>query len=45
MVHPPYGPFVEALDHLLRVTDAAELREGLGPTAGDLVRLLPGCRP
>jgi len=42
MVHPPYGPFVEALDHLIRVIDAAELREGLGPTAGELVRLLPG---
>ncbi|HZB74829.1 MAG TPA: AAA family ATPase [Solirubrobacteraceae bacterium] len=44
MVRPPYGPFVEALDHLLRVTGAAELREGLGPAAGELVRLLPGLR-
>ena len=41
MVRPPYGPFVEALDHLARVVDAKELRAALGPTGGELVRLLP----
>ena len=41
MVRAPYGPFVEALDHLVRVTDPAALREALGPTAVELLRLLP----
>jgi DNA-binding SARP family transcriptional activator/DNA-binding CsgD family transcriptional regulator len=41
MVRPPYGPFVEALDHLARVADSKELRAALGPTGGELVRLLP----
>jgi DNA-binding CsgD family transcriptional regulator/tetratricopeptide (TPR) repeat protein len=39
-VRTPYGPFVEALDQLLRVTDAAELRAALGG-GGELIRLLP----
>src|SRR4051812_42690019 len=30
VVRTPYGPFVEALDHLARVTDADELRAALG---------------
>src|SRR3954466_6960410 len=41
VVHPPYGPFVEALDHLARVTPAAELSAALGNTGGELARLLP----
>jgi ATP/maltotriose-dependent transcriptional regulator MalT len=39
-VHPPYGPFVEALDHLARVSDPAELRAAVGASEG-LSRLLP----
>src|SRR4051812_24098473 len=41
VVHPPYGPFVQALDHLARVSDPAELRAALGTTGGELARLLP----
>jgi DNA-binding CsgD family transcriptional regulator len=41
LVQSPYGPFVEALDHLGRVTDADELRGALGPGSGELARLLP----
>ena len=41
VVHTPYGPFVEALDHLARVTDPAELRAALGTAGGELTRLLP----
>jgi DNA-binding CsgD family transcriptional regulator/tetratricopeptide (TPR) repeat protein len=41
VVHTPYGPFVEALDHLARVTDPAELRTALGTGGGELTRLLP----
>src|SRR5919106_2460653 len=37
VVHPPYGPFVEALDELVRVTEPEELRAG-----AELARLLPG---
>lgn len=40
-VHTPYGPIVEALDHLTRVTDPAELRAALGSSGGELTRLLP----
>src|SRR6201992_3695913 len=36
----PYGPFVEALDRLTRVTEPDELRAALGP-GGELSRLLP----
>ncbi|HWM07996.1 MAG TPA: AAA family ATPase [Solirubrobacteraceae bacterium] len=45
VVHPPYGPFVEALDHLARVTGPDELREALGATGGELSRLLPDLMP
>src|SRR4051812_104091 len=31
VVRTPYGPFVEALDHLVRVSDPAEVRAALGP--------------
>src|SRR3954454_12492828 len=41
VVRTPYGPFVEALDHLADVTDPAELRAALGPAGGELTRLLP----
>jgi DNA-binding CsgD family transcriptional regulator/tetratricopeptide (TPR) repeat protein len=40
-VSTPYGPFVEALDHLVRVTDIAELRTALGAGGGEVTRLLP----
>ncbi len=41
VVHTPYGPFVEALDHLARSADPAELRAALGTGGGELTRLLP----
>src|SRR4051794_629631 len=41
VVRTPYGPFVEALDHLADVIDPAELRAALGPAGGELTRLLP----
>ena len=41
VVRTSYGPFVEALDHLARVTDPAELRAALGTGGGELTRLLP----
>jgi DNA-binding CsgD family transcriptional regulator/tetratricopeptide (TPR) repeat protein len=41
MVHTPYGPFVEALDHLARTADPVELRAALGTGGGELTRLLP----
>src|SRR6266576_7255734 len=41
VVHTPYGPFVEALDHLARTADPAELRAALGTGSGELTRLLP----
>ena len=41
VVRTPYGPFVEALDHLARVIDPAELRAALGTSGGELTRLLP----
>ncbi len=40
-VSTPYGPVVEALDHLLRVTDVAELRTALGASGGEITRLVP----
>jgi DNA-binding CsgD family transcriptional regulator/tetratricopeptide (TPR) repeat protein len=41
VVRTPYGPLVEALDRLLRVTDPEQLRTALGGGGGDLTRLLP----
>jgi DNA-binding CsgD family transcriptional regulator/tetratricopeptide (TPR) repeat protein len=41
VVQTPYGPFVEALEHLTRVTDPASLRAALGDAGGELTRLLP----
>ncbi|HKZ12636.1 MAG TPA: AAA family ATPase [Solirubrobacterales bacterium] len=36
----PYGPFVEALDRLVHLTEPEELRAAIGPS-GELSRLLP----
>jgi DNA-binding CsgD family transcriptional regulator/tetratricopeptide (TPR) repeat protein len=41
VVRTPYGPFVEALDHLVRTTDPVELRKAIGRGGGELIRLLP----
>jgi DNA-binding CsgD family transcriptional regulator len=41
VVRTPYGPFVEALERLVRVTDEAQLRAALGAGGGELTRLLP----
>ncbi len=41
VVRTPYRPFVEALDHLARVTDPDTLRAELGGGGGELTRLLP----
>jgi DNA-binding CsgD family transcriptional regulator/tetratricopeptide (TPR) repeat protein len=40
VVRTPYGPFAEALDRLVRVTEAPELHAALGG-GGELTRLLP----
>jgi DNA-binding CsgD family transcriptional regulator/tetratricopeptide (TPR) repeat protein len=41
VVHTPYRPFAEALDQLVRSTDADVLRADLGGAGGELARLLP----
>jgi len=41
IVRTPYGPFVEALDQLVRALDPAALRAALGARGGELSRLLP----
>ncbi len=41
VVQTPYGPFVEALEHLVQVTGEAQLRAALGTGGGELTRLLP----
>jgi DNA-binding CsgD family transcriptional regulator/tetratricopeptide (TPR) repeat protein len=41
VVQTPYGPFVEALDRLVRVTEVASLRAALGAGGGELTRLFP----
>jgi DNA-binding CsgD family transcriptional regulator/tetratricopeptide (TPR) repeat protein len=41
VVRTPYGPFVEALERLVRVTEVAELRAALGTGGNELTRLLP----
>jgi DNA-binding CsgD family transcriptional regulator/tetratricopeptide (TPR) repeat protein len=40
-VRTPYGPFVEALERLVRVTEMTELRAAIGAGGGELTRLLP----
>jgi DNA-binding CsgD family transcriptional regulator/tetratricopeptide (TPR) repeat protein len=41
VVRTPYGPFVEALERLVQVTEEAQLRAALGAGGGELTRLLP----
>jgi DNA-binding CsgD family transcriptional regulator/tetratricopeptide (TPR) repeat protein len=41
VVRTPYGPFVEALEHAARSIDPDELRGALGPSGGELTRLVP----
>jgi DNA-binding CsgD family transcriptional regulator/tetratricopeptide (TPR) repeat protein len=41
VVRTPYRPFVEALEQLVRASDAAALREDIGPAGGELTRLFP----
>jgi DNA-binding CsgD family transcriptional regulator len=43
-VRTPYGPFVEALEQLVRALDPDELRAAIGGTGGELARLLPELR-
>ena len=42
VVHSPYGPFTQALERLTALADPDQLRAALGPSAGELTRLLPG---
>ena len=44
MVQTPYGPFVAALDQLVRASTPDELREDVGALGGELGRLLPDLR-
>ncbi len=41
VVHTPYGPFAQALERLAPMLDEQELRDALGASAGELIRLLP----
>src|SRR5215211_1938759 len=41
VVRTPYGPFVTALDQLVRATEPDVLRADLGTAGGELTRLLP----
>jgi DNA-binding CsgD family transcriptional regulator len=41
VVRRPYGPFVDALEQLVRRLDIETLREALGTVGGELTRLLP----
>lgn len=41
VVRRPYGPFVDALEQLVRRLDVETLREALGTVGGELTRLLP----
>jgi DNA-binding CsgD family transcriptional regulator len=41
VVQTPYGPFVEALDRLVRTLEPEPLRNALAPGGGELTRLLP----
>jgi len=41
VLRTPYGPFVEALDQLVRAIEPGELRAALGAASGELTRLLP----
>src|SRR5438132_4710962 len=41
VVRTPFGPFIEALEPLVRATDPEVLRADLGAAGGELTRLLP----
>jgi DNA-binding CsgD family transcriptional regulator/tetratricopeptide (TPR) repeat protein len=41
VVTPPYGPFAEALERLVRDADPEQLREDAGAGVGELTRILP----
>ncbi|HKP20088.1 MAG TPA: AAA family ATPase [Thermoleophilaceae bacterium] len=41
VVRVPYGPFVTALEQLVRATEPDLLRADLGPGGGELTRILP----
>src|SRR5262249_48719163 len=41
VVQTPYGPFVEALERLVEVIEADELRAAVGIGGGELTRLVP----
>src|SRR5436190_21720177 len=41
VVRTPYGPFVQALEHLVRVVEPADVRAALGTGGGEITRLLP----
>ncbi|MFZ0088742.1 MAG: AAA family ATPase [Solirubrobacteraceae bacterium] len=41
VVRRPYGPFVEAIEQLVRTTDPQLLRHALGTAGGELARLSP----
>ena len=41
VLRTPYGPFVEALEQLVRALAPEELRAALGARGGELTRLLP----
>jgi DNA-binding CsgD family transcriptional regulator/tetratricopeptide (TPR) repeat protein len=41
VVQTPYGPFAQALEHLVRVIDPVEMTAALGSAGGELARLLP----
>src|SRR5579862_2048634 len=41
VVRTPYGPFSQALERLVAVLGEDELRDALGASGGELVRLLP----
>jgi DNA-binding CsgD family transcriptional regulator len=41
VLRTPYRPFVDVLEQLVRASDDAALGEDIGPSGGELVRLLP----
>ncbi|HEX2294558.1 MAG TPA: AAA family ATPase, partial [Actinomycetota bacterium] len=41
---PPYGPFVEVLEGALKDVDAETFRMALGPSAGEVAKVLPQLR-
>jgi DNA-binding CsgD family transcriptional regulator len=45
VVGSPYGPFAAALEHLVRHADPETLRRHLGPSSGELTRLIPELGP